>query len=53
MVGAGPQWGSAFSGSTKAGVEIAGDFMFRGRLPDRKLGWFLVADLQLQLYRRP
>jgi hypothetical protein len=28
MIGAGPQWGSAFSGSTKAGVEIAGDFMF-------------------------
>src|SRR5262249_53303610 len=28
MIGAGPQWGSAFGGPTKAGVEIAGDFMF-------------------------
>jgi hypothetical protein len=27
-------------GSTKAGVEIAGDFMFWPS-PDRKLGWFL------------
>jgi hypothetical protein len=40
MIGAGPQWGSAFSGSTKGGVEIAGDFMFWPS-PDRKLGWFL------------
>ena len=40
MIGAGPQWGSAFSGSTKVGVEIAGDFMFWPS-PDRKLGWFL------------
>jgi hypothetical protein len=40
MIGAGPQWGSAFSGSTKAGIEIAGDFMFWPS-PDRKLGWFL------------
>jgi hypothetical protein len=39
MIGAGPQWGSAFSGSTKAGIEIAGDFMFWPS-PDRKLGWF-------------
>ena len=28
MIGAGPQWGSAFRGSTNAGIEIAGDFMF-------------------------
>ena len=40
MIGAGPQWGSAFRGSTNAGVEIAGDFMFWPS-PDRKLGWFL------------
>jgi hypothetical protein len=40
MIGAGPQWGNAFKGSTKAGVEIAGDFMF-WPWPDRKLGWFL------------
>jgi len=40
MIGAGPQWGTAFSGPTKAGVEVAGDFMF-WPLPDRKLGWFL------------
>jgi hypothetical protein len=40
MIGAGPQWGSAFGGSTKAGVEIAADFMFWPS-PDRKLGWFL------------
>ena len=40
MIGAGPQWGSAFGGSTKAGVEIATDFMFWSS-PDRKLGWFL------------
>ena len=40
MIGAGPQWGTAFSGPTKAGVEVAGDFMFWPS-PDRKLGWFL------------
>jgi hypothetical protein len=40
MIGAGPQWGNAFRGSTNAGVEIAGDFMF-WPTPDRKLGWFL------------
>jgi hypothetical protein len=40
MIGAGPQWGSAFSGPTNAGIEIAGDFMF-WPWPDRKLGWFL------------
>ena len=28
MIGAGPQWGSPFSGSMKAGVEVAGNFMF-------------------------
>src|SRR5579872_326438 len=27
MIGAGPQWGSAFRGPTTAGIEIAGDFM--------------------------
>jgi hypothetical protein len=40
MIGAGPQWSSAFRGSTNAGIEIAGDFMFWPS-PDRKLGWFL------------
>jgi len=40
MIGAGPQWNSAFGGSTKAGIEIAGDFMFWPSA-DRKLGWFL------------
>ena len=40
MIGRRPQWGSPFSGSTKAGVEVAGDFMFWPS-PDRKLGWFL------------
>jgi hypothetical protein len=40
MIGAGPQWGSAFRGSTNAGVEIAGDFMI-WPWPDRKLGWFV------------
>jgi hypothetical protein len=40
MIGAGPQWGSGFRGSTNAGVEIAGDFMFWPS-SDRKLGWFL------------
>jgi hypothetical protein len=40
MIGAGPQWGSAFGGSTKAGIEVAGDFMFWPS-PDRKLGRFL------------
>jgi hypothetical protein len=40
MIGAGPQWSNAFRGSTKAGAEIAGDFMF-WPWPDRKLGWFL------------
>ena len=40
MIGAGPQWGSAFRGPTNAGIEIAGDFMFWPS-PDRKLGWFL------------
>ena len=40
MVGAGPQWGNAIGGSTKAGVEFALDFFF-WPTPDRKLGWFL------------
>jgi len=40
MIGAGPQWGTAFRGSANAGVEIAGDFMFWPSR-DRKLGWFL------------
>jgi hypothetical protein len=40
MIGVGPQWSNAFRGSTKAGAEIAGDFMF-WPWPDRKLGWFL------------
>jgi hypothetical protein len=39
LIGAGPQWSSASSGSTKAAVEIASDFVLA--LPDRKLGWFL------------
>jgi hypothetical protein len=40
MIGAGPQWGNSFNGSTNAGVEVAADFMF-WPTPDRKLGWFL------------
>jgi hypothetical protein len=40
MIGAGPQWGNAFNGTTNAGVIVAGDFMF-WPTPDRKLGWFL------------
>jgi hypothetical protein len=48
MIGAGPQWGSAFNGSTKAGVEIAGDFMFWPS-PERKLGWFLEPSYSYSL----
>jgi hypothetical protein len=40
MIGAGPQWGNAFNGSTNAGVVVAGDFMI-WPTPDRKLGWFV------------
>jgi hypothetical protein len=40
MVGAGPQWGNAIGGATKAGVEFALDFFF-WPTPDRKFGWFL------------
>jgi hypothetical protein len=40
FVGAGPQWRNAIGGSTKAGVELALDFMF-WPTTDRKLGWFL------------
>jgi hypothetical protein len=40
MIGAGPQWGTAFDGSTMAGVVVAGDFMFWPS-PDRKFGWFI------------
>jgi hypothetical protein len=40
MFGVGPQWGNAFNGSTNAGIEIAGDFMF-WPWADRKLGWFV------------
>lgn len=40
MIGAGPQWSSAFRGSTNAGFEVAGDFMI-WPWPDRKLGWFV------------
>jgi hypothetical protein len=48
MIGAGPQWGSAFGGSTKAGVEIASDFMFWPS-SDRKLGWFLEPSYNYNL----
>jgi hypothetical protein len=40
MIGAGPQWTYAISGSTKTGVEFAVDFMFWPS-PGRKLGWFV------------
>ncbi len=47
MIGVGPEWTYTAGGAGKIGGEAALDFMF-WPWPERKFGWFLETELQLQ-----